>query len=62
MTLIDAELLSILRCTLCLSPLVEEEAESRLRCTECGHLWPVLDGIPDMIPPENAGSPTAPLS
>lgn len=52
MSLIDGRLLAILRCTVCRSEVVEDEPESRLVCTACGRAYPVEDGIPDMLPPD----------
>ena len=49
MSLIPPELMEILVCPLCRSDLEELEEESVLRCTKCGHRFPVEDGIPNMI-------------
>ena len=51
MSLISAELLEILRCIECKGPLTEDVAEELLRC-ENGHTFPVVDGIPNMLPSE----------
>ena len=44
---VDKELLEILACPLCKTP-VREEGE-RLVCTQCGRRYPVRDGIPVML-------------
>ena len=44
---ISKELLEILACPLCKTP-VREEAD-RLVCTRCGRRYPVRDGIPVML-------------
>ncbi len=47
--MIDPDLMEILRCPLCHGELDEDEGASELRCVECGHRYPVIDGIPDMV-------------
>jgi uncharacterized protein YbaR (Trm112 family) len=49
MTLIAPALLEILRCPLCHQTVVEDVPASLLRCSGCGHEYPVVDGIPDMV-------------
>lgn len=49
MSLIEGWLLAIMQCPRCEGGLVEDEAESRLRCEACAATYPVTDGIPDMI-------------
>ncbi|MEX2279612.1 MAG: Trm112 family protein [Acidimicrobiia bacterium] len=53
MTLIAPELLEILRCPVDHTPVHEDVDASTLVC-EGGltHTYPVRDGIPDMIPPD----------
>lgn len=51
MSLISADLLEILRCTVCKEALVEDEGDSVLECSN-GHRYPVSDGIPNMLPPD----------
>lgn len=54
-------LLDILVCPLCKGELSLENAERRgdeiisgmLRCESCGVNYPVTEGIPDMVPPED---------
>ena len=54
--MIDEVLLKILACPNCDSrPPLESVGES-LRCTECGKTYPVVDGIPDLLP-ESAVDP-----
>ena len=49
MSLISADLLEILRCIECKESLSEDEDASLLRCPN-GHSFPVVDGIPNMLP------------
>ena len=51
--MIDKELLEILACPLCKTP-VREEGD-RLVCTACGRRYPVRDGIPVMLIEEAEG-------
>lgn len=43
------DLLSILRCPLCVAELEEDTAASVLRCTVCGRRYPVREGMPVML-------------
>jgi uncharacterized protein YbaR (Trm112 family) len=45
--LIDKELLEVLACPVCKTPVREEE--NTLVCTECARRYPVRDGIPIML-------------
>ena len=53
------DLLDILACPVCKGPLVlTAEVESggevlvgRLRCERCAHDYPIVDGIPNLLPP-----------
>lgn len=45
--MIDKELLDILACPLCKTP-VKLEGE-KLVCTQCGRRYPIRDGIPVML-------------
>jgi uncharacterized protein YbaR (Trm112 family) len=55
-------LVEILACPLCQGKLeLKAEAEKggeivtgAVGCTRCGVTYPIKDGIPDMLPPENA--------
>ena len=49
MSLVKKELMEILVCPVDKAELVELEAENKLRCSECGRLYPVRDGIPVML-------------
>lgn len=49
MSLVKQELMEVLVCPVDKGDLVELEDENRLRCTECGRLYPVRDGIPVML-------------
>lgn len=54
------ELLKILRCPVCKGPLtvsVKEEVGEEimlgtLHCTNCNERYPIVDGIPNLLPPE----------
>lgn len=53
MTLIAPELLEILRCPIDHTAVREDVEASALVCAgEETHTYPVRDGIPDMIPPD----------
>lgn len=59
MTLIPPRLLEILRCPVDHTPVHEDVEASVLRCgAEPPHEYPVVDGIPDMIPPERTEEAT----
>ena len=45
---ISEELLAIMACSECLSPL--RDLDTALECTGCGLHYPVRDGIPSMKP------------
>ncbi len=49
MSLIDPILLEILRCPACHGELSEDLAASELVCPQ-GDRYPVVDGVPDMVP------------
>lgn len=56
--MIPAHLLALLACPVCDSrPAVRQEGEF-LVCTECGRRYPVVDGIPEMLP--DSALPPAP--
>jgi len=57
MPLIDAQLKEMLICPSCHGELAEDEAQSKLRCLQCGLAYPVRDGIPVMLI-EEAEKPT----
>ena len=57
MSLISAQLKEILVCPLCHGELEEDEAKSVLRCTNDGTEFPVRDGIPIMMVPDDAATP-----
>ncbi len=56
--MIDQELLEILACPACKSP-VRLEGE-RLICTSCDRRYPIRDGIPIMLVEEAEGGPAGP--
>ena len=57
MSLIDPALAEILVCPVDHADLDQEEAASRLVCTECGRRYPVRDGIPVMLIEEAENAP-----
>jgi uncharacterized protein len=57
MSLIDPQLAAILVCPVDKADLFEDEAASRLVCSECGRRYPVRDGIPVMLVEEAEGGP-----
>lgn len=48
-TLISPELLAIMQCPICTGKLAEQTDPPALVCQACGHVYPVVDGIPNMI-------------
>ena len=48
-TLISPDLLAIMQCPLCAGELAERNEPSALVCQKCGHAYPVIDGIPNMV-------------
>ena len=54
------DLLDILACPACKSPLTlittresaGEIVDGTLTCTACGEAYPILEGIPNLLPPE----------
>jgi uncharacterized protein len=55
--MIDQELLSILACPSCKSPVTQKS--DRLVCTGCGLRYPIRDGIPVMLVDEAEGGAAA---
>ena len=53
--MIDKELLEILACPACKTPV--KEAGEWLVCAACGRRYPVRDGIPVMLIEEAEGGP-----
>jgi uncharacterized protein YbaR (Trm112 family) len=51
MSLIDPRLLAILRCPVCHEDVAEDV--DALVCPQ-GHRYPVVDGIPDMVPGDDS--------
>ena len=52
--MLNAELRALLVCPVDYQPLRDEEAA--LVCTECGRRYPIIDGIPMMVPDESEPS------
>lgn len=54
MSLIDPRLLAILRCPVCRAEVEEDVDASVLVCSQdTRHRYPVEDGIPNMLPPDD---------
>ena len=47
--MIDKSLLEILACPLCKTEIEYLEDENKLRCLNCGRLYPIRDDIPVML-------------
>ena len=49
---IDKEFLEILACPVCREPLAQREKQGReeLKCTGCRRVYPVEEGIPNLLP------------
>ena len=43
----------VLACPLDHAAVEPDEATGRIRCTACGRLYPITDGIPVMLPPQD---------
>jgi uncharacterized protein YbaR (Trm112 family) len=52
---IHPSLLEMLRCPACHGEVAPVDADRGLKCAECGRVYPIRDGIPDMMVEE--GSP-----
>jgi hypothetical protein len=48
-TLISPDLLGIMQCPKCTGKLAERPEPPALVCADCGHAYPVRDGIPVML-------------
>lgn len=53
----DADWLQLLACPVCRGPLLALSSPERLRCETCGHDFPIDDGIPDLVPPDEPAGP-----
>ncbi|MBI5623458.1 MAG: Trm112 family protein [Elusimicrobia bacterium] len=51
---LDPELLKILACPVCKTPVAFATEESALVCAKCGRRYAVKDDIPNMLPEEAA--------
>ncbi len=51
--IISKELLEILACPVCKGDVKLIEEESKLVCEKCKIDYPIVDGIPHMLPPED---------
>jgi uncharacterized protein YbaR (Trm112 family) len=55
--MIDDELLRILACPVCITPLAQ--VADRLVCAQCGRRYPIREGIPVLLVDEAELPPTA---
>ncbi len=58
---LSEELLQILACPVCRTPVRALADEQELECVSCGRRYPVRDGLPVMLP-EEATPPTKEIS
>lgn len=56
---VDKELIEILACPACKTPVEEVRDGQGLRCVRCGRVFPVEDDIPVMLLEEAEGGPEA---
>ena len=56
-TMLPLELLQILACPDCKGELTQNQDGSSLRCTPCGREYPVVDGIPVLLPLPSGAAP-----
>ena len=54
---LNEELLKILACPVCLTPVRALSEDRGLECSSCGRIYPIRDGFPIMLP-EEATPPT----
>lgn len=59
---LEAGLLALLACPRCRGPLREVETEPALLCARCRQVFPVVDGIPDLLPESARSLDLAPKS
>ena len=55
--MLPLKLLQILTCPLCKGELVQSTDELSLLCSPCGRLYPVVDGIPVLLPRQVDSAP-----
>lgn len=48
--MLPLELLHILACPICKEKLIQPDESASLRCTSCNRNYPVIEGIPLMLP------------
>ena len=46
---VDKELLEILACPVCKTPVVEVKNGAALKCNQCNRVYPIKDDIPVML-------------
>ncbi|GEM_PF-1203217 len=55
--MVDKQLLEIMACPACLSPVVESDDKIICQGKQCGLKFPIRDGMPAMVVTEAEGSP-----
>ena len=50
--MIDRDLLSLLACPVCISPLALDDERGVLKCGKCHRVYPIRDGIPVLLKEE----------
>lgn len=56
-TMLPLELLQILACPICKGELIQIEDGSPLQCKPCNRIYPVVEGIPILLPKQTDTSP-----
>ncbi len=57
--MIDSKLMDVLACPVCIGDLEYNAVAATVTCQQCGLVYPVIDGIPVMIPEKAANFPEA---
>ena len=55
--MIDSKLMDVLACPVCIGDLEYNAVAATVTCQQCGLIYPVIDGIPVMIPEKAANFP-----
>ncbi len=49
---IPQDLLDILACPVCKTPLAYDQGQDSLKCSQCHRVYPIRDGLPILLPDE----------